>query len=40
MEGVVIFTVVLVAIAAGIYSIADAWRKSTHPDNSDKNDLD
>ena len=36
MEGAVVFIVVLVVIAAGIYSIADAWRKSTHPDNRDK----
>lgn len=40
MEGIVIFTVVLVAIVAGIYSVVDAWNRSTHLDDSDKSDLD
>ena len=40
MEGIVILTAVLVAIVAGIYSVVDAWNRSTHLDNSDKSDLD
>ena len=40
MEGIVLFTVVLIVIVAGIYSVVDAWNRSTHLDGSDKTDLD
>ena len=40
MEGIVILTAVLVAIVAGVYSVVDAWNRSTHLDDSDKSDLD
>lgn len=40
MEGIVLFTVVLIVTVAGIYSVVDAWNRSTHLDGSDKSDLD
>ena len=40
MEGIVILAAVLVVIVAGIYSVVDAWNRSTHLDDSDKSDLD
>ena len=40
MEGIVIFTVVLMAIVAGIYSVVDAWNSSVCLNDSDKSDLD
>lgn len=40
MEGVVIFTVVLVAIVAGAYTLVDTWNRSTHLDDNDRTDLD
>ena len=40
MEGIVIFTAVLVAIVAGAYTLIDTWNRSIHLDNNDKNDLD
>lgn len=40
MEGVVIFTVILVAIVAGIYTIVDTWNSAPYPGEKDKDDLD
>ena len=39
MEGVIIFTVVLLVIVAGVYTIVDACKRSMHLDDRDKNDL-
>lgn len=39
MEGVAVFTVVLLLIVAGVYTLVDAWKGSVHLDDRDKNDL-
>lgn len=39
MEGVAIFTVVLLVIVAGVYTLVDAWKRFMHLDDRDKNDL-
>ena len=39
IEGVIIFTVVLLVIVAGVYTIVDACKRSMHLDDRDKNDL-